>query len=609
MIYQEYSDQMTAHLTADIWDAANRRLLAKALAELMREDVAQPIAMQGDDKGYTHFVLHSDLPDIYYTFLAKQSYLNFWHIDSNSIQRNINGELTVSVDVARFFQDMQQTFGVDSFTLTHYVEELIHTLYADAYIHSVGRLPAHKLADADFQTIEHCLDGHPWVIVNKGRIGFNAADYLRFTPEADQKFNLFWLAAHRDSIVAKTTSDRDFASMYRHELGQKTLHCFENRLRDKKLDPNQYLYIPVHPWQWQNKLIIQFAPDIARQRLVPLAYSDDLYSPQQSIRTLFNASTPTKLYVKTATSILNTSHIRGLTPRQLSIAPALTEWLKAKLLSDPYLQESGLILLGEVATVSFAHSHFSSISDSPYQYNEFLGVLWRESPFSFLNKEEKPITMAALLYVDNDGQSLVQELILKSGLSTQAWIVEYLNAFLKPILQIYYAHAVCVDPHGQNVIVVLKDNIPVRIALQDFVGDILVNEESKKVLPQEFIEKMFIASPNPENAPLTILIAVFDAFFRYFSHVLENTTGYTSKEFWDNVSNVVHSYQNEHPELSEKFKTYDMFTPEFKRLIFNSRRLYNGYEETSDFPHMKKSGFVPNPLYELEQSQIALKGI
>ena len=52
------------------------------------------------------------------------------------------------------------------------------------------------------------------------------------------------------------------------------------------------------------------------------------------------------------------------------------------------------------------------------------------------------------------------------------------------------------------------------------------------------------------------------------------------------------------------FEKYDLLIPEFKRLIFNSRRLFNGYEETSGFPHMKKSGFIPNPLYQLVTEEL-----
>lgn len=594
----------TQHLNADIWNKVNRNLLAKSISELMREDVAKPLIVSKQQDGLTLFKLATDEENIYYTFSAYPRFLNYWHIVKDSIRKNENGLELDTIDVPNFFIELQNTFGINSFTLAHYVEELLHTLYADAYIHTKNHLSAAELTDSDFQTIEHSLDGHPWVIVNKGRIGFDTQDYENFTPESGQNTRLIWIAAHQSRATLRLQTDMDQESFYESELGKDKIDSFRSILTQAKVNPNDYIFIPIHTWQWQHKLVMQFANDIAAKFLIPLGLGEDLYSPQQSIRTFFNQSQPHKHYVKTAISILNTSHIRGLCPKQLSIAPRLTAWIKNILKNDVHLQKMNVILLGEVVTVSYTHPSYSKIINPPYQYNEFLGAMWRESPINFLKPGENLMTMASLLYVDNQGKSFVQELIEKSGLSTEQWLKAYLTAYLKPVLQIYYQHSLCIDPHGQNVILVLKDYVPTRIALQDFVGDILINEEGKKKLPQEFIDNMFNASPNPENAPLTILIAVFDAFFRYLSDVLVTAANYPEVSFWNCVYDIITAYQQEHPELQEMFDKYDLFIPEFKRLIFNSRRLYNGYEETAGFPHMKKSGFIPNPMHQLVSEEL-----
>lgn len=594
-----------AHLNANIWNKVNRNLLAKSIAELMREDLAQPQIVSKEEDGLTHFKLTADKESVYYTFSAYPRFINYWHIIKESILKNEDGLESTKIDVPNFFIELQETFGINSFTLAHYTEELLHTLYADAFIHSQRRLSAAELADADFQTIEHSLNGHPWVIVNKGRIGFDSQDYQNFTPESGQNARLVWIAGHKSHATFRLLDGMNQQRFFEDELGKEKITSFRNKLTQAEVNPDDYIFIPVHSWQWQNKLVMQFAHDIASKFLIPLGLSDDLYSPQQSIRTFFNQSQPHRHYVKTSMSILNTSHVRGLCAKQLSIAPKLTLWIKDLLKKDMHLKNMGVVLLGEVVSVSYKHPGYSKIVNPPYQYNEFLGAMWRESPVNFLKPGENLMTMAALLYVDDQGKSLVQELIEKSALSTEQWLKAYMTAYLKPVLQIYYQHSLCIDPHGQNVILILKDYVPTRIALQDFVGDILINEEGKKKLPQEFIDNMFNASPNPENAPLVILIAVFDAFFRYLSDVLITTADYSEVSFWNCVYDIITEYQEEHPELQDMFKKYDLLIPEFKRLIFNSRRLFNGYEETSGFPHMKKSGFIPNPLYQLVTSELA----
>jgi len=604
MTLSENTFKEAKHLNSSTWDKVNRNLLAKSISELMREDVAKPEKIGTEIDGLTHFKLQTDNEHIYYRFTAYPRFLNYWHIVKESIVKVENEIQLDHIDVPSFFMEMQQTFQINSFTLAHYVEELLHTLYADAFIHSKRRLSATKLADADFQTIEHSLDGHPWVIVNKGRIGFDTQDYENYTPESGQKTKLIWVAAHKKRAILRLQPEMDEQSFYENEIGSEKIKAFKDKLAQLHVNPEDYIFIPVHLWQWQNKLVMQFASDIASKNLIALEETEDIYSPQQSIRTFFNQSSPRKHYVKTSISILNTSHIRGLCPKQLFIAPRLTSYLKNILKKDDHLQKMGVILLGEMVTASYTHPHYSKIENPPYQYNEYLGVLWRESPVSFLKHGENLMTMAALLYVDDHGKSLVEELIEKSGLSTEQWLKAYMRAYLKPVLQIYYQHSLCIDPHGQNVILVLKDYVPTRIALQDFAGDILINEEGKKKLPQEFIENLFNASPNPENAPLTILIAVFDAFFRYLSDVMITSAGYDEISFWNCVHDIVIEYQQEHPELKDMFDKYNLFIPEFKRLIFNSRRLYNGYEETAGFPHMKKSGFIPNPLHQLVNQEV-----
>ncbi|KIO78391.1 IucA/IucC family protein [Pedobacter lusitanus] len=594
-------------LNITIWEKVNLNLFAKTLTELMHEHVALPLITGKDEDGLIHFRLNTDHENIYYTFSGYPRMLDYWHVLKPSIKKHENGKERPATDVSAFFVEVQETFGLNSFTLAHYIEEILHTLYADAFMLSKGRIAVGTLADADYQTIEHQMEGHPWIIVNKGRLDFNHTDYLNYAPEANKNIKLLWIAVHKSRAAFKAVEEINEKDFFEAELGKETVAAFKNVLSAKNADPADYLFLPVHEWQWNNKLLILFASDIANQLLIPLASGDDIYSPQQSIRTFFNLSHPDKHYVKTAISILNTGTVRGLPPKQLAIAPRLTAWLKHILLGDQYLQDLGLILLGEVATIGYLHPDYTEIKDPPFQYNEYLGALWRESPGKFLKPGERLMTMAALLYVDDSGKSLVAELIEKSGLKAGEWLMSYLNAYLRPILHIYYQHAVCVNPHGENVILVMENYVPVRIVLKDFAGDILLNEEAQAKLPKDFSENMILSS-NPESVPLVILIGVFEAYFRYLGDIFETTTGYDEKSFWRSVYNVIQTYQDEHPELNAKFERYNLFVPHFKRLNINSQRLFNGYKETTGFARSFKSGELGNPLTQFRTEEtVSLK--
>lgn len=578
-----------------IWDKVNLNYIAKSITELMHEKLAEPEITGIDEDGLTHFILKTDHKDIYYTFSANHRSLDYWHIQKDTLKKFDDGKTVPVNNAPAFFTEMQQTFGIKSFTLAHFVEETLNTLYADAYIHEKGRLTASELADADYQTIEHQMDGHPWATINKGRIGFNHNDQGKYAPEAGQEIQLAWLAVHKERADFKSLVSINETDFYIEELGTGQFDEFNQLLIDKALNPANYLFIPVHEWQWNNKIVLQLAHDIASQYIVPLSLGNDKYMCQQSIRTFFNTSNPRKHYVKTAISILNTSIYRGLSPKKLAIAPRVTAWAKDMLNGDHYLRQTGVVLLGEVATVGYKHPQYSAIPQSPYQYQEFLGVIWRESAENYLQSGEKIMTMASLLYVDDEGKSLVGAMIEKSGITTAAWLKAYLNAYLKPVLRIFYKHAFFFSPHGENTILVMKDYIPQRIIIKDFVEEIVLTEESKAKLPEDLVD--VLREIEDELAPLFILSGIFDAVFRYLSNVFHTYIGFEEQEFWSMVANTILEFQDENPELALKYSKFDLFVPEFTRVCINRVRLLtHGYNESTDVPVPELIGTLVNPV-------------
>ncbi|CAM4043121.1 Siderophore synthetase component [Pedobacter westerhofensis] len=604
MSYNHFND--VKPLKKEVWHNVNLNYIAKSITELMHEKLAEPEQSGKEEDGLTHFLLRTDHQHIWYTFSAYHRALDYWHIEKNTLRKYVHGASVLLNDAPAFYTEMQQTFGIKPFTLAHFVEETLNTLYADAYIHEKGRLTAGELADADYQTIEHQMDGHPWATINKGRIGFNHADQGRYAPEAGKATQLAWLAVHQSRAAFKSLDTITAASFYEEELGAVQIEAFKDILRDKDLNPSDYLFIPVHEWQWNNKIVLQLAHDIANQYIIPLALGADEYMCQQSIRTFFNITDPRKHYVKTAISILNTSIFRGLSPKKLAIAPRVTAWAKNLLKGDAYLKQTGVVLLGEVATASYTHPQYSAIPQSPYQYQEFLGVIWRESAENYLQPGEKIMTMASLLYVDDAGKSLVGAMIEKSGVSTEEWLKAYLNAYLKPVLRIFYKHAFFFSPHGENTILVMKDNIPQRIIIKDFVEEIVLTEESKATLPDDLVD--VLREIDDELAPLFILSGIFDAVFRYLGNIFHTYAGYDEQQFWKNVAAVIVEFQEENPEMAAKYAKFDLFVPEFIRVCINRVRLLTyGYSESTDVPVPELIGTLINPVaMAMQDAQEAL---
>src|SRR5690606_692280 len=109
---------------------------------------------------------------------------------------------------------------------------------------------------------------------------------------------LIWIAAHRGLAEFRGTPELSERTVVTRELGEATMSGFRQRLLDRGLDPDAYVWLPVHPWQWDHAVQVLFAGEVAQNRIVPLGESPDQYLPQQSIRTMSNLTTRERYDVK-----------------------------------------------------------------------------------------------------------------------------------------------------------------------------------------------------------------------------------------------------------------------------------------------------------------------
>ncbi|NUK82665.1 IucA/IucC family siderophore biosynthesis protein, partial [Streptomyces lunaelactis] len=165
-----------------------------------------------------------------------------------------------------------------------------------------------------------------------------------------------WLAVHRELARYRgVPALADPRTLYAQELPERIRGAFTETIAGAGREPADYLWLPVHPWQWYETIAPLYAPQIAAGQLIELPSDGELRLTQQSIRTVLNISRPTGRSVKLPLSILNTLVWRGLPTERTLAAPAVTGWIHAVRDADPYLRETRVILLGETASVSVAH--------------------------------------------------------------------------------------------------------------------------------------------------------------------------------------------------------------------------------------------------------------
>ncbi|MFC5200918.1 MULTISPECIES: IucA/IucC family protein [Streptomyces] len=554
-----------SHLSPERWERANRLLVRKALAEFAHERLITPEAA-GDDR----YVVRSDDGLTRYGFTATVRSLDHWQIDAESVTRH-RDETELPLAALDFFIELRKSLGLSDEVLPVYLEEISSTLSGTCFKLTKPRITSAELAGAGFQAIETGMtEGHPCFVANNGRLGFGVHEYLSYAPETASPVRLVWLAAHRSRAAFTAGVGIEYESFVRAELGEPTLARFAATLTGQGLDPEDYLLIPVHPWQWWNKLSVTFAAEVARRHLVCLGEGDDEYLAQQSIRTFFNTSSPEKHYVKTALSVLNMGFMRGLSAAYMEATPAINDWLAQLVENDPVLRSTGLSIIRERAAVGYRHLEYEAATDRYSPYRKMLAALWRESPVASLREGETLATMASLVHVDHEGVSFAGALIERSGLTPVEWLRGYLRAYLTPLLHSFYAYDLVYMPHGENVILVLEDGAVRRAIYKDIAEEIAVMD-AQAVLPPA-VERIRVEVPE-DTKLLSIFTDVFDCFFRFLAANLAAEGVLDEDVFWRTVAESVRAYQEATPELAEKFAQYDLFAPEFALSCLNRLQL------------------------------------
>jgi siderophore synthetase component len=579
----------TTHLRPAEMALAQRQLVTKALAELSHERVLAP-----EHAGGGWYTVTANTGSLRYRFRARVLPLEHWDVDAESVQRLV-GDRPTSLDVRRLVLDLSEALQIGDDVLPVYLEELASTLNGRAF-KLAGRPPTSRaLLEASFQELESAMtQGHPGFLANNGRLGFGADDYAAYAPETGATVRLVWLAVRAERAVVSTSADVDMDRLLAAELDEVTRERFDAALRAHDLDPAAYVLMPSHPWQWENKLAVTFAPEVANRELVYLGHGPDAYQPQQSLRTFFNLSRPGRYYVKTALSVLNMGFMRGLSAAYMEATPAINDWVDALVRSDPTLRDLEFGVLREVAAVGHRHAVFERAGRSPY--TKMLSALWRESPQARVGEDERPATMASLLHVDAHERPLVAEMVEASGLDAAEWLDTYLRAYLVPLLHCFYAHRLVFMPHGENVILVLRGHVPVRVLLKD-IGEEVVLLDGEAPLPPP-VQRIRADVPD-ELQLLSLQTDVFDGFLRHLAALLDRSGLLDAEAFWRRVAGCVRRYQAAHPELRDRFEAHDLFAPTFPHSCLNRLQLRNNREMVDlDDPAsaLVLAGSLDNPL-------------
>ncbi|MDP2711677.1 MAG: IucA/IucC family C-terminal-domain containing protein [Solirubrobacteraceae bacterium] len=208
--------------------------------------------------------------------------------------------------------------------------------------------------------------------------------------------------------------------------------------------------------------------------------------------------------------------------------------------------------------------------------------------------------MAALIHRDADGVSFAELLIARSGLDAGAWVKRLHEVTLPPLLHVLYRFGATFSPHAQNCLVVLRDDVPARLVVKDFVDDAMISSEA---LPELADMPADVRAALGEGLEATLLAqwiqsGLLVCVHRYLAEILDERTGYPERAFWGAAERAVAVYQERfEDELGPRFGLFDFEAPAFVKLCLNRVRILGrGYADDPERPVASASGWIDNPL-------------
>jgi siderophore synthetase component len=256
-------------------------------------------------------------------------------------------------------------------------------------------------------------------------------------------------------------------------------------------------------------------------------------------------------------------------------------------------------VLRERAAIGYTGDAFHGLWESHgvrSAQQKMLSALWRESPLPSLTEGERLATMASLLHRDTEGRSFVGELVATSGRTPASWLRSYLHAYLRPVAHCLLAHDLAFMPHGENLVLVLRDGVPVRALMKDIGEEVAVMNDRTPLPPD--VERIRIKVTDDVKA-LALHTDVFDGFLRHLAAIFE-TDGLLAEEmFWAEVARCLSLHEEEHPELADAVASYDLFRAEFDHSCLNRLQLRNTLQMvdlTDQAASLMYAGTLVNPI-------------
>lgn len=310
--------------------------------------------------------------------------------------------------------------------------------------------------------------GHPFHPTPKSSQGFSAEDLVKYAPEMGASFSLHYFACApeivKESFIDAKTPDEawipaEVIEAARQQLGPSRQH---------------FRLLPCHPWQAEHLNSWEEVKELLDSGLlVSLGPLGKSVYPTSSVRTVWDPYHP--YFYKLPLNVRITNFIRVNPLDQLERTMDASRVLAFLSKQVPF---SAFTILHEAGYRTVAPANVTA--EQRQRLTESFAVIMRENPVTASMDTDVPIVVAAALEpsVHADEPPLMDAIRtaarqcphLTQREIVEAWLRQYLEISLVPLLWLFVEHGVSMEAHVQNSMVALRDGWPVHVYVRDLEG-------------------------------------------------------------------------------------------------------------------------------------------
>lgn len=342
------------------------------------------------------------------------------------------------------------------------------------------------------------LLGHPFHPYPKCKKGMSNEDLKLYSPEFKNAFKLIWIKCEASAIY--TNGDMNNVAIAMNQLAAFDLN---------EIDESS-IYTPMHPWQWKRLLERDEVKSLLEESKIQIiGEGNHGWHALSSLRSLYAKDAP--FLVKYSMDVKLTNSIRHLQPEEAIRGMQMETVFKNEGVSD---FSDKFEILYEPFYVALKKQDGSAIIESTIQLREnldskdclLLGTLAEENPFTGKSHLRS-------LVEDN-----AKKLELETGnvfLARKNWFNAFLENVIGEFIKLSEDHGVLLGAHMQNIILKMKDGLPVGTIYRDCQGTGFTSKSVEKFGEKyDFIGKTKgnILNPDDVNKVYTYYLIINSVF-------------------------------------------------------------------------------------------------